>query len=90
MSVIETSGGFGRLEKLERAAKKYEVCYRFKITAGISEMPDFSKVAARENSEGMVELMGGGQSPEGAYRLYTDDQILQVQNLGMGTRCILS
>lgn len=90
MSVLETLEGIGQLEKWVRPDKKYEVCYRFKIRTDITKGPGFPTFAGKADSEGTVGTIGGGQFPEGEYRLYTENEILKVQNIGTGRWCILS
>jgi hypothetical protein len=90
MALEEIIEGVGQLEQWEHAETKHEVRYRFRITTEVIEKPGFPSVAGRQHSQGTVNSTRGETFPEGEYRLYAEDEILKVKNLGMGLWVILA
>lgn len=82
--------GQGRLETIEPPEKVWQVSYRFDITTNVVRKPGFPAVAGRRDSRGIIESLDGQPIPEGVYQLHTDDEILRVQNVGLGTWVILA
>ena len=82
--------GVGQLEKWERPNEQHEVSFHFTNTTNIVERPGFPRVAAKSRGEGNVRSTSGEAFPEAAYRLYAENEILRVRNLGLGTWVILA
>jgi hypothetical protein len=77
--------GIGQLEKWERPDGLHEVSFHFTVTSDVVQRPGFPRVAAKKHAEGHVRSTGGESFPEGSYRLYAEDEVLKVRNLGLGT-----
>jgi hypothetical protein len=83
--------GQGRLETIAPPEKVWQVSYRFDITTNIVRKPGVPAVAVgKSDSTGTVGSLDGQPIPEGEYQLHTGDEILRVQNVGLGTWVILA
>jgi hypothetical protein len=82
--------GQGRLETMEPPEKVWQVSYRFDITTHVMRKPGFPPVGTQRDSRGTIQALEEKPIPEGVYQLHTDDEILRVKNVGLGTWVILA
>jgi hypothetical protein len=77
--------GQGRLETIESPKKVWQVNYRFDITTHVMRKSGFPPVATQRDSRGTIQSLDEKPIPEGSCQLHTDDEILRVKNVGLGT-----
>jgi hypothetical protein len=83
--------GTGTLRTTSGTPAEWKVTYQFAFQANIVKRPGFPHVAAKIDNEGKVTAPNGDFIPEGLFRLTAEDgEILDVQNVGLGTWTIFS
>lgn len=86
----EVLRGKGRLVSID-PPNEFQVKYDIHIFTTTVEKPGFPRVPAHATNCGTIRRIDGRNIPAGCYRLNTEDEeIMQVENIGLGEWVILA